>query len=211
MIRLLIADDHAVVRRGLCQVLALATDIEVVAELSDGWQLLEYPGTNSIDLVVADMSMPGPSGVELINKLSQLWPDLPILVFSMYSDSHLAASVIKAGAKGYLTKDSDPDMILSAIRHCAAGAYYMHPSIGAKLMLEDAEAAGKELHSRLSAREYQIFLLLVRGLPLSLIAKELYISPKTVSTHKFRIMQKLGMTSISELIRYALRYRLIES
>lgn len=209
MIRLLIADDHTVVCQGLCRFFALTSDIEVVGEVSDGWQLLDHLEKNSMDLLVLDMSMPGPCGVELISDLSGRWPDLPVLVFSMYSDSHLATRAIKAGAKGYITKDSDPDMIISAVRHCAAGKHYIHPALGAKLMLEDPEMLLQELHRSLSEREYQIFLLLVKGLSLSAIGETLHISPKTVSTHKFRIMQKLSMTSISELVRYAVKAKLI--
>lgn len=210
MIRVLLADDHAIVRQGLCRVLTLTPDIEVAGEVSDGWQLLNYLENQRADLLLMDMSMPGPCGVDLINKLHTLWPELPLLVFSMYSDSHLAANAIKAGAKGYITKDSDPDMILSAIRHCAAGSLYLHPELGAKLMLQEPEAPRPELHRNLSGREYQIFLLLVKGLPLSEIGETLHISPKTVSTHKFRIMQKLSMKSISELVRYAVRFQLID-
>ncbi|HDZ08357.1 response regulator [Pseudohongiella sp.] len=210
MIQVLLADDHAIVRQGLSRVLALTPDMKVAGEVSDGWLLLDYLANKHIDLLLLDMSMPGPSGIDLISSVSERWPDLPLVVFSMYSDSHLATKAIKAGAKGYLTKDSDPDMIISAIRHCLAGKHYLHPALGARLMLEEPQAPGQELHRRLSAREHQIFLLLVNGLPLSTIGDNLHISPKTVSTHKFRIMQKLSMTSISELVRYAVKFDLID-
>lgn len=210
MIRVLIADDHAIVRQGLCRVLALTSDIVSAGEVSDGWQLLDTLKTTDTDLLLLDMSMPGPCGVDLIRMLSEQWPALPVLVFSMYGDSHLAANAIKAGARGYITKDSDPDMIISAIRHCAAGGHYLHPSLGARIMLEDRQERTEELHQKLSGREHQVFLLLVGGLPLSVIGEKLHISPKTVSTHKFRIMQKLNMKSISDLVRYAVKHQLLD-
>lgn len=211
MIRILIADDHAIVRQGLCRVLALTSDIVSAGEVSDGWQLLDALKNADIELVLLDMSMSGPCGVDLIRMLKEQWPALPVLVFSMYGDSHLAASAMKAGARGYITKDSDPDMIISAIRHCATGGHYLHPSLGARIMLEERQERAEELHLKLSGREYQIFLLLVGGLPLSVIGEKLHISPKTVSTHKFRIMQKLNMSSLSELVRYAVKHQLLDN
>lgn len=210
MIRIVIADDHAIVRQGLCRLLTLATDLEMAGEVSDGEQLIDFLENHSIDLLLLDMSMPGACGVDLISRLKGLWPDLRMLVLTMHNDSRLAASAIKAGAMGYITKDSDPDMIISAIRYCAAGQRYLHPGLGARLMLEEPEVTKNELHRSLSDREYQIFLLLVKGLPLSEIGDSLHISPKTVSTHKFRIMQKMSMTSISELVRYAVRFKLLD-
>lgn len=209
-IRVLIADDHAVVRQGLCRVLAHAADIEPAGEVSDGWQLLDRLENKGFDLILLDMSMPGPAGVDLIGKVNGSWPGIPILIFSMYGDSHLAASAIRAGAMGYITKDSDPDMIISAIRHCAAGQHYLHPCLGAKLMLDERQAPEGDMHLKLSSRELQIFLLLAKGFGVTVIGEKLHISPKTVSTHKFRIMQKLSMTSISEVVRYAVRHQLIE-
>jgi len=210
-IRVLIADDHAIVRQGLCRVLTMVEDIEVQGEVSDGSQLLERLNHEKFDLIVLDMSMPGPTGLDLIGKLNNLWPDTPVLVFSMYGESHLAANAIRAGAKGYITKDSDPEIIISAIRHCATGRHYLHPSLGAQLMFDQKLAATQDPHLRLSARENQVFLMLANGLHVSEIGQKLHISPKTVSTHKFRIMQKLSMKSISDLVRYAVRHELIES
>ncbi|MDT8429868.1 MAG: response regulator transcription factor [Pseudomonadales bacterium] len=211
MIKVVIADDHAIVRQGLARVLVLADDLQLIAEAKNGWELLTLMETTQVDLVLLDMSIPGPNGVELINRLKSSWPDTPILVFSMFEESHLVANAIKAGATGYLTKDSDPTMIIDAIRHCAAGKHYIHPALGARLFLNESTSASNLSHEKLSSRELQVFLMLARGMSINAIGEQLHISPKTVSTHKFRIMQKLSLNTISELVLYALRHKLIET
>jgi two-component system, NarL family, invasion response regulator UvrY len=211
-IRVLIADDHAIVRQGLCRVLALTADIEVGGEVSDGWQLLDHLKQHQgVDLVLLEMSIPGPAGIDLIIMLKDLWPDMPVLVFSTYGDSEFVGNTIRAGARGYITKDSDPETIISAIRYCAAGRYYLHPSLGAKFILDELRPPKPGPHLKLSTRELQVFPLLAMGLGVTVIGEKLHISPKTVSTHKYRILQKLSMTSVSEIVRYAVKHQLIES
>src|SRR5690554_1091897 len=211
MIRLLIADDHAVVRQGLNRVVAIAKDIELIAEAKDGNDLLELLAQGSIDLVLTDMNMPGLSGIELIKSIKQRFPALPVLVFSMHSESQIASQAIKAGACGYLTKDSEPEVLLTAIRRCAQGGHYISADLASDLLFNQTANTEVLPHCKLSEREMQIFLLLATGKGVNEIGEKLYISAKTVSTHKFRLMQKLSLDSLSDLIRYALRYELIES
>lgn len=210
-IRVLIADDHAIVRHGLCRLIALTSDIEVAGEARDGWEVVDKVRAGGFDLLLTDMSMPGPNGPELVKRVRAESASLPILVLSMHGESQIAARAIKAGATGYLTKDSDPDMLLDAIRRCAAGRHFIEPDLASRLVFESERSSGADVHIRLSDREFQIFLLLAQGLGVNEIAEKMHISPKTVSTHKFRLMQKMAFESLSELVRYALRHGLIES
>lgn len=211
MIRLLIADDHAVVRQGLSRVVAIARDIDLAAEAKDGDDLLQQLAKGSVDLVLTDMNMPGLSGTELIKTIKQRFPLLPVLVFSMHSESQIASQAIKAGARGYITKDSEPEILLTAIRRCAQGGHYISADLASDLLFNQSADADILPHSKLSEREMQIFLLLATGKGVNEIGEQLHISAKTVSTHKFRLMQKMSLDSLSDLIRYALRYELIES
>jgi len=211
MIRLLIADDHAVVRQGLSRVVAIATDIELVAEARDGDDLLDQLARTRVDLVLTDMNMPGLSGTQLIKAITARYPGLPVLVFSMHSESQIASQAIKAGARGYITKDSEPEILLTAIRRCAQGGHYISADLASDLLFNQPATDDSAPHNRLSEREMQIFLLLAAGKGINEIGEQLHISAKTVSTHKFRLMQKLSLDSLSDLIRYALRYGLVES
>ena len=211
MIRLLIADDHAVVRQGLSRVVAIATDIDLIAEAKGGDDLLQQLAKGGIDLVLTDMNMPGLSGIELVKSIKSQYPTLPVLVFSMHSESQIANQAIKAGACGYLTKDSEPEVLLTAIRRCAKGGHYISADLASDLLFNQTANTEVLPHCKLSEREMQIFLLLATGKGVNEIGEKLYISAKTVSTHKFRLMQKLSLDSLSDLIRYALRYELIES
>lgn len=208
MVRVLVADDHALVRQGLRQVLA-AAEFELAAEARNAWEVIELVRRGGIDVLLLDMSMPGPSGVELIRRMRDEAPRVPVLVLSMHADIQIAARAIKAGASGYLTKDSEPELLIEAIRQVGRGGNFIDPSLATRLVF-DSGRAGEGLHANLSNREYQVFLALVQGRGLVDIAEELSLSPKTVSTHKFRLMQKLGVESVSELVRYAMRHGLVE-
>lgn len=210
MIRVLVADDHAIVRHGLRRVLAMAEDMHFAAEAANAREVLSLIESEQFDLLITDINMPGASGLELIRQVKTLSPTLPILVLSMHNECQMVSRSIKAGANGYLTKDSEPDMILAAIRHCAQGQNYIHPELGARLLFGEQQVQDQESHKRLTEREMQIFLMLAKGASIADIGEQLYISGKTVSTHKFRIMQKMAMSSVSELVRYALRNHLIE-
>jgi len=210
MIRVLIADDHAIVRQGLRQVLALAPELELIGEAKDGWETIEQVRAGGLDLLLLDLNMPGPNGVELIKRVREAVPRLPILVLSMHGESQIARRAIKAGASGYLTKDSEPETLIAAIRQVAGGAHYIEPAVAERLLF-DAHASDTELpHLALSDREFQIFLLLVAGRGVNDIGEALHLSAKTVSTHKFRLMQKLGVDNLSDLVRYALKHELAQ-
>ncbi|EGV32844.1 two component transcriptional regulator, LuxR family [Thiorhodococcus drewsii AZ1] len=209
MIRILIADDHAVVRQGIRQVLALAGQFEVAAEAKDGWELIEMLRDGGFDLLLTDMSMPGPSGVALLKRLREEHPGLPVLVLSMHGETQVAARALKAGANGYVTKDCDPNVLLSAVRKVARGDHFVSPDLAQRMVFETGVGGEAPPHESLSDREYEILLHLVKGERLSEIAGELHLSPKTISTHKMRIMQKLDLKSAAELVRYAIERGLV--
>lgn len=208
MIRILIGDDHAIVRQGLRQVLTLEPELELVAEARNGWEVIELVRTCSPNLLLLDMNMPGPSGVELIKRVREEAPRLPILVLSMHGESQIAGRAIKAGAAGYLTKDSEPETLIAAIHAVAGGAHYVEPAVATRLLFDVTSTETRAPHLALSDREYQIFLMLVQGRSVTEIAATLHLSAKTVSTHKFRLMQKLGLDTLSDLVRYALKHEL---
>lgn len=209
MPRILIGDDHAIVRQGLRQVLALAPELELVAEAKNGWEVLERARTSAPDLLLLDMNMPGPNGVELIKRVREEAPRLPILVLSMHGESQIAGRAIKAGASGYLTKDSEPETLIFAIRQVVSGAHYIEPAVAERLLFQPSSKDTTEPHAALSDREYQIFLMLVQGRGVMEISEELHLSAKTVSTHKARLMKKMGMDNLSDLVRYALNHELV--
>ncbi|QBK03651.1 DNA-binding response regulator [Hylemonella gracilis] len=209
MIRLMIADDHAIVRGGLRQLLSLAPDIEVRAEAVDGAQVLEGLRRELPDLLLLDINMPGLSGPDLITRIKSHWPALPILVLSMHNEGQVAARVLKAGASGYVTKDSEMEVLLTAIRKVAGGGKFIVPELAEKLVF-DVSLSGDGLpHQNLSDREMEVFRMLVAGQGVNEIAEQLCISNKTVSTHKTRLMEKLNIGNTAELVRYAMQHGLL--
>ena len=209
MIRLLLADDHKLVRDGLNQILAAVPDIEVAAEAASGDQVLSLVKAGTFDLVLLDMSMPGLSGINLIKRLKLERPKLRILVLSMHGEHQYAARALKAGASGYLTKDSASEQLVSAIRKVAAGGVYITEAAAASLV-GNARGTDAPAHTQLSDREFEIFRLLAEGRGPTEIAAQLRLSVKTVSTHKTHILEKLNLGSTAELVRYALEYRLLD-
>ncbi|MBA4110084.1 MAG: DNA-binding response regulator [Leptothrix sp. (in: Bacteria)] len=203
MIRVLIADDHALVRRGLQQVLQQAPGVSVVGEASDGWQVLEMLRAGAPDLIMLDLSMPGPNGVDLVKRIKALVPHVPILVVSMHAEGQIASRIIKAGAAGYLTKDNEPETLIAAIRQVARGKHFIDPRLATELVFGSSLVNAAVPHSLLSDREFGIFMAIARGRSINDIALELHLSAKTVSTHKARLMQKMGINNISELVLYA--------
>ena len=204
MIRILLADDHMLFREGLKQLLSVHADMRIVAEASTGGEVLEQLRQQEYDLLLLDVSMPGVSGSDLIGRVRTRCPQLPILVLSMYNEPQLARRKLKAGAAGYITKDTDAAMLVSAIRKVAAGGNYIMPSLAEQMVFQTEAAAAPALHTQLTERELQILRLLVKGSGLNDIAGELNISNKTVSTHKVRMMRKMNISSNAELIRYAI-------
>ena len=210
MTRILIADDHTLVRDGLKRILAAASDLTVAAEAVDGDQALARVRAEEFDLVLLDLSMPGLSGVDLIKRLKLERPRLKILVLSMHGEQQYAVRAYKAGASGYLTKDSASAELVSAIRKIAAGGVYISAA-GAEQLAVGVMTRTHDLpHAALSDREFQIFGLLVAGVSLTAIADRLHLSVKTISTHKTHILAKMNMASTAELVRYALEHKLLD-
>lgn len=210
MIRVLLADDHAVVRAGLREILADTGDIEVVAEAANGQEALARVREQDFDLAVLDMSMPGRNGIELVKLVKAEKPRLRILILSMHSEAQYAVRAIRAGASGYLSKDSAADELVAAIRRIAAGGAYVSPETAERLALDAGRGADALPHTRLSDREFQVFQLIAGGAAVGEIAKRLSLSVKTVSTHKTRILEKMGCASQADLIRYAIENRLLD-
>lgn len=209
MIRVLIADDHKLVRDGLKQILAAEPDIEVAAEAGDGDEALARVRGEDFDLALLDLSMPGLAGIALIRRLRAEKPKLRILVLSMHGEQQYAARALKAGAAGYLTKDSASAQLVGAIRKVAAGGVHISETAAAALVAAAAGPADALPHTALSDREFEVFRLLVSGQGLTGIADRLHLSVKTISTHKTRILQKMGMASTAELVRYAVEHKLV--
>jgi DNA-binding NarL/FixJ family response regulator len=209
MIRVLLADDHAIVRAGLKEILTATGEIEIAAEATNGNEVLALVRAGEFDVAVLDMSMPGRSGIELIKLVKAEQPRLRVLVLSMHSEEQYAVRAVKAGASGYLTKESAADELVAAIRRIAAGGAYVTPETAERLVLDSAPAQG-EPHKLLSDREFQVFRMICMGRSITQIAGDLALSVKTVSTHKTRILQKMGVASQADLVRYAVKHRLID-
>jgi DNA-binding NarL/FixJ family response regulator len=209
MIRIVIADDHTIMREGLKRILDGADDIEVVGEAVDGFEALAHVRKGGFDLLMLDLSMPGRSGVELIRQIKDEVPKLPILVLTMHEEEQYAVRAIRAGARGYLTKESAGTQLVSAIRKVAGGRPYISLEVAEQLAM-DAMPSSEDLpHKQLSNREFEVFTLLVNGKSITEIADLLHLSAKTVSTHKTRILQKMGMNSLAEMVQYAVQQKLL--
>src|SRR4051812_4474740 len=208
MIRVVIADDHTILREGLRQLLAAADDIDVVGEAADGHEVMARVRGAEFDLLLLDMSMPGRSGIDLIKLVKSERPKLRVLVLSMHEEHQYAVRAIKAGASGYLTKDSAGTQLVTAIRKVAAGGAFITPEVAEQLALGAMPNVDGPLHAKLSDREYEVFQLLVAGVSVTDIATRLNLSAKTVSTHKARLMEKLGIDNQADLVRYAVRHNL---
>ena len=211
MTRILLADDHTLVREGLKQILSATTDLAVTGEAVDGDEALAKVRANDFDVVLLDMSMPGLSGIDLIKRLKLEKPKIRILVLSMHGEQQYAVRAYKAGASGYLTKDSASAQLVAAIRKIAAGGIHISPAGAEQLAIgamggEDAALP----HRALSDREFEVFRMIVAGTSITDIGQALHLSVKTVSTHKTHILQKMGMASTAELVRYALEHRLLD-
>jgi DNA-binding NarL/FixJ family response regulator len=210
MIRVVIADDHTIVREGLKQVLSAASDLTIVGEAQNGQEVLQRVREQDFEVLLLDMSMPGKSGIELIKQVRAEKPRLRIMVLSMHQEPQYAVRAIKAGASGYLTKESASAQLVSAIRKVAGGGAFITDAVAEQLALGAMPQTDGPPHHLLSDREFQVFRLLVAGRTVSEIAEQLNLSVKTVSTHKARIMQKMNMSNPAELIRYAIQHGLAE-
>jgi len=208
MTRVLIADDHALVRDGLKRILEGNDDLIVAGEAANGHDVLQSLDLIRFDVLLLDLSMPGRSGIELIRLVKERSPRLPVLVLTMHEEEQYAVRAIRAGASGYLTKDSAPAQLVSAIRKVAGGGLFINTAVAEQLALNIMPSAGELPHTLLSDREFQIFTLLVEGRSIGDIARQLCLSVKTVSTHKARVLQKMRLHSIADLTRYAIEHHL---
>jgi DNA-binding NarL/FixJ family response regulator len=210
MIRVLIADDHAIVRRGLKQIIEGSGEMLVVAEAESGIDALHKIREIACDVVLLDISMPDMSGIDVLKQIHAEKPQLPILILSIYSEDQYAKRLIKAGAVGYMTKESAPSEVIKALRHVAGGKKYISPVVAEILANELGMTSEKLPHQNLSDREYQIFLLLASAQTVSDIADTLALSVKTVSTYRTRVLEKMHLKNNAELMRYAVDNQLTQ-
>ncbi len=209
MIRVIIADDHAIVREGLKQILSDFSDMEVSGEAATGDEALKIIRTNGWDVLLLDIAMPGKNVLELIKLVKLDTPNKPILVLSMYPEDQYAIRVLRAGADGYLCKESVPELLVAAIRKLAQGGKFVSAGLAEQLVRNLHETESKPLHSLLTDREYQVLLAIARGERLTEIAKTMSLSIKTVSTYRTRLLGKMKMSSNAEIIRYAIDNHLL--
>ena len=209
MTRVLVADDHDVVRRGLGQIIAETMDLEVGAEASNGADVLSLIQDDEFDAVVLDINMPGMDGLDTLKQLRSLRPDMPVLVLSMHSEEEYAVRVLKAGASGYMNKESAADELVTALRKIASGGKYMSSEV-AECLLNHVNSRGDgPLHTSLSDREFQVLCLIASGKTVSEIGDQLSLSVKTISTYRARILDKMNMNNNAELTHYAIKNELV--
>ena len=210
MIKILIADDHPIVRQGLKQTVADTTDMVVADEASNGQEVLDLIRNNDYDVVLLDISMPVIGGVEALKQLQSIKPGLPVLILSVYPEEQYALRVLKSGAAGYIKKDSDPAELLTAIRTVAAGKRYVSAGLAQKLAGNIVNPQSQTTYQTLSDREFAVLRLIVSGKGNKAIAGELFLSPKSISTYRSRLLKKLGLTTDADLVRYAIENHLLE-
>lgn len=209
-IRVLLVDDHQVVRRGLRMMLAPHKDISVTAEAADSGAALEVLRNAAIDVVISDIALPGRSGLDLLKLIKAQWPQVPVLILTMYMEDMFAVRALKLGAAGYLTKDADESVLAEAIRVAASGKHYVTPNVVEKLTNAIGADDQRAAHERLSEREFEVFRMLAAGISLVSIAESLNVSAKTVTSYRTRILEKTGFTSNADITRYALELGLLK-
>jgi two-component system invasion response regulator UvrY len=210
VIRILIADDHAIVRRGLKEILEDEFEGAIFDEAGNAQHVLERVQSHAWDIVILDITMPGRSGLDLLRDLQQLRPELPVLILSMHPENQYAKRVLRAGAAGYMNKETAPMELVKAVRKVLAGGRYVSAELAEKLAADLSADAGRLPHERLSDREFEVMRMIASGKTISQIAKDLHLSVTTVSTHRARILEKMGLANNAELMRYAMRNGLID-
>ena len=208
MLNVVICDDHPIFREGLKTALSMVDDIAVVGEAGSGPELLEVLARTPCNAILLDIALPGPDGIEVLKDLAYRGNRVPVLALSMYPEDHYALRAFRGGAAGYLTKNSPMPQLVEALRKVAGGGRYVSPAMAERLA-DEVQGGGKPGHERLSDREYQVLLKLVSGQGIKEIAGELGISPSTIGTHRARILEKLGLKTRAELIRYAMEHQLV--
>lgn len=211
MIRILVADDHYIVRAGLQKIVADIADMQFVDDAKDGYQAIEKASQKGLDVVLLDISMPGPDWLDVLKSIKRENPRLPVLILSVHPEKQYAVRAIKSGASGYLTKDKAHDELITAIRKAAAGGRYISTGLAEQLADQLEFNDGHLPHESLSDREFSVLLMLARGHSLSAIARDLCVSPKTVSTYRTRILDKMKLSGNAHLIHYAIKHGLVEN
>ncbi len=209
MIKLLIADDHKIFREGLREIINKTSDIRVIDEAKNGIEVLSKVEENNYDVILLDISMPGRSGLDILKQLRQEKPNIQVLILSMYSEEEFAVRAMKTGAAGYLVKDTASKDLIEAIRKVSIGLKYVTPSLAEKLAIDIDMGNETPLHAKLSNREYEVMCMISSGKKNKEIAEEILVSPKTVSSYKKRILDKMGMKTNAQLTEYAIRNGLI--
>lgn len=209
-IKILVADDHAIVRKGLIQIISEVPGMHVVDEASNGIEAMQKLLEKDYDIVLLDISMPGRSGLDILRAIKNKKPKIPVLVLSVHPEEQYAIRAIKAGASGYLTKDSAPAELIAAIKKISKGGKYVTTSLAEKLLYELEPSDEKPGHEILSDREYQVMCMFALGKTLKEISKELSLSIQTISTYRMRILEKMKMNTLAEVIRYAIKHGLVE-
>ena len=209
MIRLLIADDHTIVREGLKRIFARTADIVVAAEAANAHEVLAQLQSDTFDLLLLDMSMPDVRGTDLLTSVKATVPTLPVVILTMHNEVQMAARALKAGASGYIVKDSDPETLLLAIRKVSSGGRYIAPVLAEQMSFDASLPQSCLPHILLSPRELEVFYLLVSGDSVNEIAEKLSINNRTVSSHKMHLMEKMSLKNVVDLVRYALQHGLV--
>jgi two-component system invasion response regulator UvrY len=210
MIRIMLADDHAVVRKGISQILSDNEDMQVVGEAANAGELMQLLRNQSCDVLLLDISMPGKNGIEALKSVKKEWPQLQVLMLSMYPEDQFALRALRAGAAGYLTKHSSPDKVVGAVRRLASGKKYITPELAESLVNVLDTNPDLPRHELLSDREFQTLQLIASGKTLSEIGESMCISPKTVSVYRTRLLEKMNLKNNAELTHYALKAGLVE-
>ncbi len=208
-IKIIIADDHAIVRKGLIQIISETPDFELVDEASDGNMLLEKIVQHDLDIVLLDIAMPGKTGWEAILEIKNHFPNLPVLILSVSSEENYAIQFYKAGASGYITKDEAPEELVIAIRKVVSGGKYVSPLFAEKLLTCLEEDNERPPHENLSPREFQVLVMISSGKTLTEIAKELYLGIPTIGTYRRRILEKLGLDNTAQIIKYSYENKIV--
>jgi two-component system invasion response regulator UvrY len=210
MIRVLIADDHAILRRGLQEILVRELADSVFGEAKDAREVLTRTQSDDWDLVILDITMPGRSGLDVLRDLRALRPKLPVLILSMHSEAQYGKRILRAGASGFMNKESAPEELVKAVQKVLAGGRYVSPVLAERLALDLNDEAQRDLQETLSHREFEVLRMIALGKTIGQIAEELHLSVSTVSTYRARILEKMEMTTTAELMRYALRNHLVD-
>ena len=210
MIRVLITDDHALIRRGLKQVLQEGLGAVVVGEAQNAGEALDQITTRPWDVVVMDITMPGRSGLDILRDIKSIKPDLPVLILSMHAEDQFAVRVLKSGAAGFIPKESAPEELIKAIRKVITGGRYITASLAERMAFELATPSDKPLHEALSDREFEVLRLIASGKSVGQIAEQVKLSVKTISTYRARVLEKMNMENNAELTHYAIKHKLVD-